>query len=226
MKSFYLLFIIFFYNVSVHGQSDSIANKNWIRTKISFGRSQHIQYPGNNKAYKTNTLFNKSYYTFLSLIQYKGFKPFISFNYEYFITKSVCYTCHQNELNFLSKKQLHFINFASLGLGFTNTVKFKIKSDKVYEIIFGASIERYLFKRAFIYIENTTIEKASPFFSNDLFFNHYFFKDLYGIRVYNVKDYKVFMQVSGVLVRNERLNYQPSRYTFHNFMLGFNVFLK
>jgi hypothetical protein len=226
MKQRLIFCFLILLSKGLFAQLDSVNQKSWIRNKTAFGRSQHILYFGNNKVYKTNTLFNKAYYASFAPVQIKGFKPFLSLNYEYFITQAICYTCVNADNIFSSKKQLHFINLASLGLGFSQEIKFKNKKGKEFELIFGASIERYLFKRAFIFNQNELLKKATPFVSADSFFNQYFFKDLYGFRVYNSINYKVFIQLSGIMLRNERLRYEPSRYTFHNFMLGFNVFLK
>lgn len=226
MKFFAAFCIVIFSQSIVYAQSDSLLTKKWMRDKISFGRSQHIQYLNNNKIYKTNTLFNKSYYASFSPVQFKGFKPFLSLSYEYFITRAVCYTCVENTAISMKEKKMHFINLATLGFGFMQTFQFKNKAGKAFEFIAGASVERILFKRAFIYHENLSAERYTPFQNTHSFFNQYFFKDLYGVRVYNAIHYKVFIQVSGVLLRNERLRYIPSRHTFHNFMLGFNVFLK
>jgi hypothetical protein len=226
MKKGSIFFFLILVSCSIYGQSDSLKQQSWIRDKISFGRSQHIQYFTNNRNYKTNTLFNKAYYTTFSPIQFKGFRPFVSLTYEYFITQAVCYTCYTTTNNYSIKKQLHYLNFATVGLGFIQEIKFTNKKGKELELIFGAALERFLFKRSFIFKSNGSVEKAIPFISNHQFFNHYFFKDVLGFRVYNANTYKVFIQLSGLLLRNERLHYAPSRYTFHNFMLGFNVFLK
>jgi len=220
-----LIFIFtLFVNHSVSALNDSIKNNYWIRNKISFGRSQHIQYiRGSNK---TNTISNKTYYTAFSPLQIRGFKPFVSLNYAYFFTRDVCYTCAAKYDNSLTEKQLHFINFATLGIGFTQEITFKSKSGKERAFIFGASIERFLFKRALIFNQSGDKYSTTPFTSTNKFFNQYFFKDVYGVRVYNANDYKVFLQISGLLLRNERLYYAPSRHNFRNFMLGFNIYLK
>jgi len=226
MKHALLLILLVFSFLENRAQSDTTLSKKWIRNKIAFGRSQHIQYLNNGNIYKTNTLFNKSYYASFSPIQIKGFKPFVALSYDYFTTYAYCYTCTARKAENKDIKQLHFINFASLGLGFSQEFTVRNKRGKQFEFIFGASIERYLFKRAFILDAQGNIEKVTPFTTSNLFFNQYFFKDLYGFRIYNSQHYKVFVQLSGLLLRNERLNYLPSRYTFHNFMLGFNIYLK
>jgi hypothetical protein len=226
MKQLFSLYFIFILHQIAIAQQDSVKTKSWIRNKISFGRSQHIQYLGNNKTYKANTLFNKSYYMAFAPIQTKGFKPFISLNYEYFITRAACFTCYTINNQIDIKKQLHFINFASLGIGLTKGMRFKYKTTKEIELIIGASLERYLFKKAFIFNDQGDVNRVTPFVSKNSFYNQFFFRDIFGFRVYNSSSYKVFIQLSGLLLRNERLNYAPSRYTFHNFMLGFNVYLK
>lgn len=226
MKQLFSLFLLLMLQKHAIAQHDSIKTKSWLRNKISFGRSQHIQYLGNNKAYKTNTLFNKSYYTAFAPLQTNGFKAFLSLNYEYFITRAVCYICSTKYHQISTEKQLHFINFASIGIGFIKEIKFKYKTNKEAEFIFGAALERYLFKKAYIFNDDGGIHKVTPFVSSNLFFNQYFFRDVFGWRVYNSNNYKVYLQFSGLLLRNERLHYAPSRYTFHNFMLGFNVYLK
>ena len=226
MKKGSIFFFLILVHCSIYGQSDSLKQQSWIRDKISFGRSQHIQYFTNNRNYKTNTLFNKAYYTSFSPIQFNGLRPFVSLTYEYFITQAVCYTCNATTDNLSLKKQLHYLNFATVGLGFTQEIKFTNKAGKELELIFGAALERFLFRRSFIFKSNGSVEKATPFINNHPFFNHYFFKDVIGFRAYNSSTYKVFIQLSGLLLRNERLHYAPSRYTFHNFMLGFNVLLK
>lgn len=217
---------MFLHYTFVFAQEDSLSKNHWIRNKIAFGRSQHIQYLGNNKIQKTYTLFNKSYYASFSPIQFKGFKPFVSLNYEYFFTKAPCYTCTEITLNETNQKELHFINFATLGIGFTQELTFKKRDGKEIQFIFGASIERFLFRRALINYSQDKLVKVTPFEHSNAFYNQYFFKDLYGVRVYQSNKYKVFIQLSGLLLRNERLFYAPSRSKFHNFMLGFNIYLK
>lgn len=226
MKQYVLLILCVFAFILCNAQSDTTISKKWIRNKMAFGRSQHIQYLRRGNIYKTNTLFNKSYYTSFSPIQIKGFKAFIALSYDYFITYANCYTCaaEQDKNSFV--KQLHFINFATTGIGFSQSFAFKNKHSKQFEFIVGASLERYLFKRAYILDALGNTEKAIPFTTSNKFFNQYFFKDQFGVRIYNSENYKVYFQVSGLILRNERLIYRPSRYTFHNFMLGINIFLK
>lgn len=226
MKHLVFFIVLILLQFKGAAQEDSLYTRHAWQRKFSFGRSQHIQYLGNNKRYKTNTLFNKSYYAAFSIFNYKGLKPFISLSYEYFFTRAICYTCLDEYNLYSTTKRLHFINFASLGSGFTKELIFKNKSGKEIEIVVGASLERYLFKRAYIMDQMNIVAKTTPYTSSNNFFNAFFFKDMYGVRVYNSKTYKVFIQLSGVLLRNERLSYRPSRYTFHNFMMGFNIVLK
>ena len=226
MKQIVFITGLLLLQLKVVAQEDSLQIRHaWFR-KFSFGRSQHIQYAGQNKKYKTNTFFNKSYYAAFSITNYKGLKPFISLNYEYFFARAVCYTCLNESGEYSPAKRIHFINFASLGSGFTKELIFKNKSGKEVEIAIGASLEWYLFKQAYIMDHMHILDKTIPFTTADKFFNAFFFKDMYAVRVYNSTTYKVFLQLSGVLLRNERLSYNPGRYTFHNFMAGFNIVLK
>lgn len=226
MKKRNFFFFLMLVHFGIYGQSDSLKQQSWIRDKMSFGRSQHIQYFNNNRSFKPNTLFNKAYYISFSPIQFRGFRPLVSLTYEYFILQATCYTCYTTTNNYSAKKQIHYLNFATFGLGFAKEIKFKNKAGKELELIFGAALERFLFRRSFIFKSNGSVEKAIPFISKHPFFNRYFFKDVLGFRVYNANTHKVFIQLSGLLLRNERLHYAPSRYTFHNFMLGFTIFLK
>ncbi|HRG59050.1 MAG TPA: hypothetical protein PK323_08825 [Bacteroidia bacterium] len=209
---------------SSKANTDSLLHKKWIKDKFAIGRSQHIQYFTNDK--KTKTFFNKAYNVYFMPVKLKGFKPFIALSYEYFFTKAVCYTCSVPDTVKQIIKPLHFINFSTLGIGISYGFSFKNKKGKDIEFILAASLERFLFRFATIYNVANAVNKATPFVSTNKFFNQYFFKDAIGMRVYQTKNYKVFTQFSGILLRNERLYYAPSNHTFHNFMFGFNVFFK
>lgn len=217
------LFIILF-NTNLLANSDSISQPNWIRNKIAFGRSQHIQYFGNKN--KASTLFNKAYYLSFAPVNLKGFKPFLGISYEYFFTKAACLTCESSNYKNITGESIHFINFSSAGAGFSYELTFKTKKGKEVEMLIGASLERFIFKKAYILQKDQKMSTTTPFVSTNQFYNHYFFKDMIGFRAYNDSNYKVFVQLSGLVLRNERLYYSPINYTFHNFMLGFKVFLK
>jgi hypothetical protein len=224
----YLLGIALFLIVvnNAQAQSNDVVRKRNFKSNFSFGRSQHIQYLNNNSRHKTFTLLNKAYFLNFSPYSYKNLKPFISLNYEYFITQAACYTCVEANFNEVGKKYIHFINFATIGAGFTKELSLKNKKGRALVFVFGASIERYLFKKSLIFNKNAEILGYKPFNSSNKFYNQYFFKDLYGIRILNNKDMQLFFQISGLILRNERLNYAPSKHVFHNFMMGFHIFLK
>lgn len=225
MKQILVYFSFFLYSQLSYAQEDSLKIHPWLRHKISFGRSQHIQYWSTYQPNRTSTLFNKSYYTSFMPINIKGFKPLISLHYEYFITKAPCFTCIEITPDQTNKKFLHFINYASTAIGFTQELKWTTRNGKSIEIIVGARLHRFLFKQAFIYSNEALVSKTKPFTTSHPFFKSYFFNDLFGVRVFNSNQYKVYIQLSGLLLRNDRLYYPPSRHIFHNFMLGFQVFI-
>lgn len=223
-QCWFVILIVISSIFSAKANTDSLLQKRWIKGKFAIGRSQHIQYLSNDK--KTKTLFNKAYNVYFMPSQIKGFKPYLALSYEYFFTKSMCYTCLVPDTVKQIIKPLHFIHFATLGLGISYGFSFKNKRGKDLEFFVAASIERFLFRFATIYNVANVVDKATPFVNSNKFFNQYFFKDALGMRVYQTKNYKIYTQFSGILLRNERLYYAPSNHTFHNFMFGFNIFFK
>lgn len=225
MVNYWLSFFIsLLFSAKLWANSDSLIHKTWLRNKISFGRSQHIQYPGRSS--HVNTLLNKAYYVSLNPINIRGLKPFIGINYEYFFTRAICNTCIKIDPQFVDAKAFHFINFLTIGTGITYEYTFKNKEGKELELMIGASIERYFYRQAYIFQTVDKIKKTTTFVNTHPFYNSYFFKDMIGFRAYNAHNYKVFIQLSGLLLRNERLYYQAINHTFNNFMLGFKVYLK
>lgn len=225
MNHWWLVILIVISTIfSSKANTDSLLHKKWIKDKFAIGRSQHIQYytPKN----KVKTLLNKSYYVYFMPFNSKGIKPYLDLSYEYFFTKAECYTCTKSDTLKQIIKPLHFIHFATVGVGLSYNFGFKSKKGKHIEFVMAASIERFIFRFSTIYNGSNAVTKARPFLNSHNFYNNYFFKDRIGMRVYQTKNYKVYAQLSGLFLRNERLYYAPSNYTFHNFMFGFNVLFK
>ncbi len=207
-------------------QEDSPIENRKIKERLFFGRSQHVQLQSLSGRNKVFTLLNKAYYAGYSPFHFKGFYPSLLITYEYFAFYAPCYPCKSNRQEAWSGKYFHFLNFGTAGLRISKEFCFKNKKGKEIELVIGLSIERYLFQKTFISNVNSERFSLVPFSQKNSFYSNYFFKDLYGLRIYNSSKYKVTGQLSGVLFRNDRIFYKPSLHDFKNFMMGFNVILK
>ena len=222
-KFLLLLFFIAFYTSTCVAQNDTVPLPKWIKNKISFGRGQHIQHDFLARHHNTRTLLNKAYYASYSFADISGFKPFVSLTYEYFLMQSNCYDCFPQIDSLNKQKYIHYLHYASVGLGVNKTFSVKRKNGKNIGFTVGVSLEHFLFRQAMVFKNSKHLSSSKALENTDPFFNQFYFKDSYGVRIYASQKYKVYILFSGVLLRNERLFYKPSQTTFHNFIMGFRV---
>lgn len=222
-KYFLLLVFTALYTANCFAQNDTVPLPKWIKNKISFGRGQHIQHDFLGRQNNIRTLLNKAYYVSYSFVDINGFKPFVSLTYEYFLMQSKCYACFPQSDSFNTQKYIHYLHYASVGLGINKTFSVKRKKGKDIGFTVGVSLERFLLRQALLFKNGKHISSSKALENSDPFFNQFYLKDSYGARIYSSQKHKVYLLFSGVLLRNERLFYKASQTTFHNFIMGFRV---
>lgn len=225
---FVFLLIFCFVSLHVRGHWGNDEKKKWISERISISRSNHYQYLGNY--YKGSSVFsilNKAWCLSFAPLTYKGFKVFADINYEYFWVYGKYFPSVSTHLPVQTHKGIHFINYCSAGAGISKEIRVKNSKGKEFEFIVGAGLERYLFKSAYFTNSNIfPVKVEKPFSGSNTFYNQYFFRDFYGLRVYQHEQFKIHLLLSGVILRNERMYYAPANHYFHNVMLGVNLAFK